>query len=107
MTAQGHPWRRHASGLVVRVRVTPKAQRDSIDGIEATSDGPALKVRVRAVPADGAANAAVVKLVAEWLGVAKSTATLLSGAKSRVKSVLISGDGACLEALAGKRRPGP
>lgn len=107
MTAQGRPWRRHAAGLAVRVRVTPKAQRDGIDGIEATSDGPALKVRVRAVPADGAANAAVVKLVAEWLGVAKGTATLLAGGKSRVKSVLVSGDCACLEAVAEGRLPGP
>ncbi len=92
MTALDEPWRKTALGLVVRVRLTPKAARDAVEGTEATVDGPALKARVRAVPEDGAANAAVMRLVAEWLGVPKSRVSLAGGAKSRVKSLLIMGD---------------
>ena len=97
------PWRPAGSGLVVRVRVTPKASRDAIEGVEATAEGAALKARVRAVPADGAANAAVERLVAAWLGVAKSTVSLVSGAKSRIKTLSVAGDADALEARAAER----
>ena len=90
------PWRITREGLALRVRLTPKASRDAIAGVDGTADGPALKVRVRAVPEDGAANAAVEKLVAEWLGVAKSKVALTSGGKSRVKMFAVIGDGAAL-----------
>lgn len=63
-----------------------------MEGIEATADGPAFKARVRAVPEDGAANAALEKLVAGWLDVAKSGVRLASGAKSRVKVLDVDGD---------------
>ena len=75
-----------------RARVTPKSSKEGIDGVEATADGPAFRARVRAVPADGEANAAVQALLAQWLGVAKSRLTLVSGAKSRVKSFAVSGE---------------
>ncbi len=51
------------------VRLTPRGGRDAIDGIETLSDGRAvLAVRVRAVPENGRANAALEKLLAESLG---------------------------------------
>ena len=54
------PWRIRPGGLELRVRVTPRGGRDAIDGVEALADGrPVLKVRVRAAPADGAANEGV------------------------------------------------
>lgn len=99
-SAAAVPWRVVPGGLAVRVRLTPKASRDAIEGIEETAEGPALKARVRAVPEDGAANAAVEKLLAAWLGVAKSTVALTSGGKSRVKVLTIAGDGAALAAAA-------
>jgi uncharacterized protein YggU (UPF0235/DUF167 family) len=76
----------------VRVRLTPKSSKDAIDGLEATAEGPALKARVRAVPEDGAANAALQRLLADWLDVPPSRVALTSGARSRVKSVAIAGD---------------
>lgn len=74
------------------MRATPKASRDEICGVEQTADGPAIKARVRALPADGAANAAIEKLIAAWLGVPKSSVSVSRGMKSRVKTLAIDGD---------------
>lgn len=98
MTADTQPWSVLAGGVMIRVRVTPKSSRDEVGGIAATAQGPALKVRVRAVPDKGAANTAVAATLAEWLGVPKSTVTLVSGATARIKSVAIAGDGDDLRA---------
>lgn len=80
------------AGVIVRFRLTPKSSKDAIDGLEMTAEGQAFKARVRVVPEDGAANAALEKLAAEWLGIPKSSVSLISGAKSRVKSLSVSGD---------------
>lgn len=91
-----HPWSVTADGVTIRVRVTPKSSRDGVDGTEETAQGVALKVRVRAIPDKGAANAAVIATLADWLGVAKSTIMLVSGATTRIKVIAIAGDGAQL-----------
>ncbi|MFV0296214.1 MAG: DUF167 family protein [Hyphomicrobiaceae bacterium] len=106
MSGDGVAWRHDKAGLLVRVRVTPKAQRDSVEGCETTADGEALKVRVRAVPADGAANTAVTRIVADWLGVPKSSVSLAAGGKSRIKTLLVAGDAAALDAKMRSRLPG-
>lgn len=104
MTADAQvPWTRSRDGLTLRVRVTPKSSKDMVEGLEASAQGPALKVRVRAVPDKGAANAAVVEAVADWLGVAKSTITLAAGSTARIKSLAIAGDGAALAAQCARR----
>ncbi|MBL8567251.1 MAG: DUF167 domain-containing protein [Hyphomicrobiaceae bacterium] len=90
------PWRVTPDGVVLRVRLTPKSSKDSVDGLEDTAEGAALKARVRALPADGAANEAVTRLVADWLGVAKGTVSLVTGGKSRIKSLAVRGDAAAL-----------
>ena len=46
---------------------------------------------MRAVPADGEANDALSLLVCERLGVTKASVALISGHKSRIKSVSVSG----------------
>ena len=104
--ASALPWRIAPDGLMIRVRLTPKASRDAVEGIEETADGPAIKARVRAVPEDGAANEAVEKLLAVWLGVPKSSVSLVSGGKSRVKMLMIAGDGETLAAAAAARLGG-
>lgn len=86
------PWRQGDACVIVRFRLTPKSSKDSIDGLEITAEGRAFKARVRAVPEDGAANAALEKLVAGWLDVPKSAVSLVSGQKSRVKCLAIGGD---------------
>ena len=97
---------RKSGCVIVRVRLTPKSSKDSIDGIETTAEGPALKARVRAVPADGEANAALLKLLAQWLGVGKSSLRLAQGGKSRVKSVEITGNADEIEARLAERLAG-
>ena len=93
------PWRIRPDGLEVRVRVTPRGGRDAIDGVEALSDGRrVLKVRVRAVPEDGAANDGVRRLLAKALRLPASAVSLETGATARLKTFLIAGDAAAIAA---------
>lgn len=77
-------------GLVITLRVTPKASRTDAVGVVETPDGPALKIRVTAAPDKGKANAAVIALMAKTFSVAKSDVALLSGATDRRKVVHVS-----------------
>ena len=80
------------------VRLTPGAAADRIDGWDVDAEGrPVLKVRVRARPVEGEANAALLKLLAKTLGVRKSAVSLDRGGQSRLK--MISVDGLSDEAL--------
>jgi uncharacterized protein YggU (UPF0235/DUF167 family) len=75
------------------VRLTPGASRDEVSGLARASDGSAhLAARVRAVPEKGAANAALERLVAAWLGVPRSAVSVDAGARSRLKTVTVTGD---------------
>jgi len=103
-------WRLAGPGVRLRVRLTPKSSRDAIEGVALAPDGPYLKARVRALPADGEANAALARLIATWLGVPKASVAIGAGGKSRLKLVEIAGEpsqiGALIEARladAGKR----
>ena len=53
--------------------------------------GDALRVRVNAPPVEGAANEAVVEVLAKALGVAKRRVSIVSGERSRSKVVEVSG----------------
>lgn len=81
------------------VRLTPKSSGDALEGIEVTADGRShLKVRVRAVPEEGKANAALLRPVGKTLGVPTSAVTLASGATARLKTLHIVGQSEMLEA---------
>ena len=71
-------------GTEIAVRVTPRAARNAV-----TLDGETIRVTVTVVPEDGKANAAVIKLLAKALGVAKSRLVLLRGASARDKTFRI------------------
>lgn len=74
------------------VRVTPKGGRDAVDGWSLDPAGrPLLKLRVSAAAADGAANAAVIALLAKAVGRPKSSLRILSGDTARVKLIEIEG----------------
>jgi len=74
------------------VRVTPKGGRDAIDGWMLDEAGRSvLKLRVSAAAAEGAANAAVVALVAKALRVPKSAVRIAAGETARVKRLEIDG----------------
>jgi uncharacterized protein (TIGR00251 family) len=86
-------YRKEAGALVVTVRLTPKAHRDALEGIGVLSNGnEVVQARVRALPADGAANAALVKLFAKALRAPKSAVEIVAGHSQRLKQVRIAGD---------------
>lgn len=91
-TSSGGVWRPASRGVVLRVRLTPRAAKDAVEGLEETADGIAIKARVRALPESGAANTALARLIADWLSVPKTTVAISAGTKSRVKTVTVSGD---------------
>jgi uncharacterized protein YggU (UPF0235/DUF167 family) len=74
------------------VRVTPKGGRDAVDGWARDPEGrPFLKVRVSVPPSEGAANAAVIVLLAKALRRPKSALRIVSGESARLKMVEIDG----------------
>lgn len=100
MASASAPWRTVDGGVLLVVRVTPRGGRDALDGVDVMSDGRAiLKLRVRAAPEDGEANAAVVKLLAAELKLRRSDIDISAGASARVKQVLLRGDPLKLTAL--------
>ena len=80
------------TGLLA-IRVTPRSAKPGIGGWREGADGRAeLEVRVAEGPADGAANEALVKLLAKALGVSRAEVKIVSGAASRHKRVSIPFD---------------
>ena len=74
-------------GIVIDVRVIPRAGRSGIAG---TRDG-ALLVRLNAPPVEGAANAELVEVLADALGVRKRDITIVAGTTARQKRVRVVG----------------
>ena len=74
------------------VRLTPGASADRIDGWDVDADGrPVLKVRVRARPVEGEANAALILLLSKTLGVSRASVSLARGGQSRLKMIAVEG----------------
>jgi uncharacterized protein len=70
----------------VPIRLTPRAGRDAIEGVGV--DG-SLRVRVAAAPVDGAANHALVQLLADALAMPISGVRIIAGERGRHKRVAI------------------
>lgn len=68
------------------VRVQPRAARSRVVG----RHGDALKVQVSAPPVEGAANAAVIEVIAAWLDVPRRAVDLVQGERGRDKVVAIA-----------------
>lgn len=75
------------NGIVIPIKVVPKAHRSEIVGWE----NDLLKVRLAAVPEKGEANDELIRLLSKELGVSKSQITLTHGHTSRQKRVCIAG----------------
>ena len=84
MRARARP---SSEGVVLRLRVQPRASRDEIVGWQ---EG-ALRLRVTAPPVEGEANRAVAALLARVLGVAPSRIRVVRGERDRDKLVQITG----------------
>jgi uncharacterized protein (TIGR00251 family) len=77
----------HAEGCLLPVRAQPNARKNAVVGEQAG----ALKVSVTAPPEDGRANAALVEVLREALGLKRSQVELASGATARDKRFLVRG----------------
>lgn len=77
----------HPNGTVLQVLAAP---RSGASGVGPVVDD-MLRVRVTASAVEGAANAAIVKLLSEILGVPKSHVRVLAGQTAKRKRVLIEG----------------
>jgi uncharacterized protein YggU (UPF0235/DUF167 family) len=72
--------------LIFWIRVTPRSSRDAL-----TIDEGQVRARLRAAPVDGAANAALVVLLASRLRAPRSAITIIRGETARLKQVAITG----------------
>ena len=79
--------RRRNEVLILSVKVVPRASKP---GIAVEPDG-SLKVRLQSPPVEGAANAELVRLLADAFGVAKRAVMIVGGMHSRTKRVQIDG----------------
>lgn len=75
------------SGVVIRLRVQPRASRQGWVGLH----GDRLRVRLTAPPVEDAANKALIRMVASTLGVKRGDVTLVAGQRARDKDVLVAG----------------
>ena len=75
------------AGVRFAVHVQPRAKQPGIDG----TYGDALRVRVQAPPVDGAANDAVIAVIADALGVPRRAVRIAAGLSSRQKLVDVDG----------------
>lgn len=85
-----------AGGVEIDVLAVPRSSRSRVTGIH----DDCLKVQLAAPPADGAANQALVELIAALLGVRRSDVSIVSGHGHRRKRVRVAGVSAAqVEAL--------
>lgn len=85
-------------GVEIRIRATPNASNDEVICVEKRDDSLSyLKVKVRAIADDNAANIAIAKLLSKLLNVSKSAAEIKAGQKSRTKTLLVKGDSFAIE----------
>jgi uncharacterized protein YggU (UPF0235/DUF167 family) len=80
------------STIRLAVRLTPRGGRDVVEGWGRGVDGRLyLKARVAAPPLDGAANAALRKLIAKVLKCSRGAVRIVAGEQARVKQLEIDG----------------
>ncbi len=76
----------------INIKLIPKAARNDVKGwVEDEKGVAALKCSVTAVPENGKANAALIKLLSKYYKLPKSNIKLIKGETSRLKTLEISG----------------
>ncbi len=75
-------------GILIRLYIQPRASKNEIIGIHG---GTALKIRLTSPPVEGAANSACIEFLSNVLGIRKSQVEILSGQKSRIKQIKLTG----------------
>ncbi len=74
-------------GVLIDTHICPRAARDQIQGLH----GDAVKIRLRAPPVDGKANAALIDFISLKLGVPKNQCAIVAGQSSRRKRIAVAG----------------
>lgn len=69
------------------VHVAPRARTSAVAG----RHGDAIRIKIAAPPVDGAANAELVRFLAERLGVPRAAVTIRAGAGGRRKTIEVAG----------------
>lgn len=85
-------WRRVADGVVVAVKVTPRAYRPGLGGIAADQEVMRLQIGVREAAEDGRANRAACSALAKALAVPPSAVCVAAGTSNRRKTLHVTGD---------------
>lgn len=81
------PFKQSKNGIVISVRVEPKASKKGISGIR----GDTLKVKLTASPVEGRANEQLKEVLGEAFNVKKTSIKILRGLTSKNKLVEIEG----------------
>ncbi|WP_284177467.1 DUF167 family protein [Rhabdaerophilum sp. SD176] len=99
--ATGAPFRIVPGGIELTLRATPRGGRDALEGVGVDAAGRCFwQVRVRVAPEEGAANRAVIALVAGLLDIPARDIRLVAGETARIKRLKIDGNSAELAARA-------
>lgn len=89
---KGSPLRAIPGGVRLLVRAQPRASRSAVVGLIDDGRGQtALKVAVAAPPVEGAANEAIVALLADVLGVPKRAVSIARGETGKSKQIDVTG----------------
>lgn len=77
--------KKHPKGSILHLYIGPGASKNEFAGLH----GDRLKVRIKAPPQDGEANAALLTFIGKFFGISKSKVHLLKGESSRQKDILL------------------
>jgi hypothetical protein len=87
------PYAPTEGGVRLALRLNPRASRTGVDGVMQDAEGRLLlKLRLAAPPVDGAANTALIALLAKTLSLRKADIRIRSGETSRTKILHLSGE---------------
>lgn len=79
-------WCREAKGgIVIRVKVIPRASKPGIQGV----DNNRLRIKLKSPPVEGKANRELVETLAKVLKIPKGEIEIIKGIKGREKEVFI------------------
>ena len=88
-------------GIRLAVQIQPNAKQTEVVGVL----DEVLKLRLQAQPIEGKANAALVKFLAQALGVPRSAVSITHGLTSKRKLVLVRAPGMAPEAAVARLSP--
>jgi uncharacterized protein (TIGR00251 family) len=81
------PYSKAKDGVVIEVKVEPRSSRNEIIG----AGDKIIRIKLTAPPVGGAANALLIKLLAEKFGIRKRDVVIMKGESSRHKLIKLRG----------------